>query len=587
MSDSDTSALLGKADRIFYNGSIVTMAETEVTPPEAVAVRGEKIVFVGDLAEAKVKWQGIGTRMRDLAGACLLPGFIDAHGHIGGVGLQAMLANLLAEPDGDVASIGDVVDKLSAWADTDIGKRSEWIIGMGYDDSLIGGHPTRQDLNRVSTERPVLAVHQSAHLGAVNDRALELLEYDHDTKDPDGGHIGREDKRAEFGTPDGVLEETAFNPAFDRAVAGISGTDSGNVYVEGRKEYSRFGFTTAQDGGVKRDLLDALRLLQHTTGWQIDLAVYLKASELKTDADWDRLDASGDYYRGMRLAGVKLILDGSPQGRTAWLSEPYLKPPEGKGDGYAGYATLTDTEANEQVYQAFRRDLQVIAHVNGDAAIAQFIRAVRTACDRLGEPNAVARRPVAIHAQTATSKQIEDFARLGIIPSFFTMHTFYWGDWYRDVVLGEERAQNISPTAWALSNGLRYTAHHDAPVALANSIAILSSQVTRVTRSGKVIGDHQRVSVRAALDSLTRNAAYQYFEEDRKGTIETGKQADLVVLSVNPLELPEPEVLESWDDVRVLETVRRGETRFEAGAARRAETGGEVVNMGALVQYHC
>lgn len=586
MSDSDTSALF-KADRIFFNGSIVTMVEGDAPPPEAVAIRGEKIVFVGDLEEAKQKWWGSGTDMRDLQGAALLPGFIDAHGHMGGVGLQALVANLLADPDGTVASIGDVVQQLSAWAQTEVGQRSGWILGMGYDDSLIGGHPTRHDLNRVSTTGPVLAVHQSAHLGVVNDEGLRLLGIDHNTPDPEsGGHIQREDDRPPYGTPNGVLEESVFNPAFDLAVKGLSSTDSGSLYVQGRKEYSRFGFTTAQDGGANRTLLDSLRLLQNTVGWKIDLAVYLKAAELKTAAEWDRLDVARNYFRGMRLAGVKLNLDGSPQGRTAWLSEPYLEPPEGKDPDYAGYESISDEVAFEQVYQAFVRDIQVIAHVNGDAAVAQFIRAVEAACVRLGEPNAVHRRPVAIHAQTARVDQVEAFARLGIIPSFFTMHTFYWGEWYRRI-LGDTRAENISPTGWALANGLRYTAHHDAPVALANSIAILSSQVTRVTRAGKVIGDQHKVSVRDALRSITSNAAFQYFEEDSKGSIETGKQADLVVLTVNPLDLAAPEILESWELVRVLETIRRGVTRFEDGVTPPPEDDAEVADLRGVVPHHC
>ncbi|MRH89899.1 amidohydrolase family protein [Nocardia sp. SYP-A9097] len=571
MTDSDTSALF-KADRIFFNGPIVTMADGEAAPPGAVAIRGEKIVFVGDLVEAETKWKGLLTRMQDLRGAALLPGFIDAHGHMGGVGLQGLLANLLAEPDGKVGSVDDVVRTLSEWGETEVGRRSQWIVGMGYDDSLIGGHPTQEQLNAVSIERPVLAVHQSAHLGAVNDKGMELLGYAAAKRNP--------------------LEETEFDPAFDMAIKGIAQSDQAGLYVVGRKEYSRFGFTTAQDGGAKRDLLDTLRVLQNTTGWKIDLAVYLKASELRSDEDWDRLDVSNEYYRGMRLAGVKLVLDGSPQGRTAWLGEPYFEQPvPGHEDeeGYRGYRILSDEAANDQVYQAFRRDIQVIAHVNGDAAIEQFIKAVEAACARLGESNAVHRRPVAIHAQTATRSQIEAFARLGIIPSFFTMHTFYWGDWYRSTVLGGERAENISPTGWALEQGLRYTAHHDAPVALANSIAILSSQVTRKPRFGEEpLGPLQRVTVLDALKSLTINAAYQYFEEDIKGSIETGKQADLVVLNVNPLELAEPEHLKSWEDVRVLETIRRGRTRFDDRGAEHDEDDPEVApDLGPLVQHRC
>ncbi len=140
-----------------------------------------------------------------------------------------------------------------------------------------------------------------------------------------------------------------------------------------------------------------------------------------------------------------------------------------------------DAVVAKQVGTAVERGWQVLAHVNGDAAIDQFVNAVAAA--------GPGRRPtVAIHAQTAREDQIDEFARLGILPSFFSMHTYYWGDWYRGTVLGEERAQDISPARWALDRGLRYTSHHDAPVALPNSIAVLSSQVTRRTRSGHLLG---------------------------------------------------------------------------------------------------
>jgi predicted amidohydrolase YtcJ len=294
--------------------------------------------------------------------------------------------------------------------------------------------------------------------------------------------------------------------------------------------------------------------------WQIDVVVYVKATELEGLAEGeDPLRVHEGYQRGMRVAGVKMFLDGSPQGRTAWLTEPYLKPPESEAEDYRGYQTISDERAIAQVRQAFTRGWQVIAHVNGDAAIDQFIMAVRAVCDELGEQDAKHRRPVAVHAQTAREDQIEAFAQLGIIPSFFSMHTFYWGDWYLETVLGPDRATNISPAQWALAQGLKYTSHHDAPVALPNSLAILSSQATRRTRSRVILGPDQRVSMRDALKSLTSNAAHQYFEEDRKGSIETGKLADFVILNRCPLDI-DPDNPEEWAGLHITETIRRGKT---------------------------
>jgi hypothetical protein len=206
---------------------------------------------------------------------------------------------------------------------------------------------------------------------------------------------------------------------------------------------------------------------------------------------------------------------------------------------------------------AFANGWQIINHANGDAAIDQLIRAVRAATERHG---AADRRTVGIHSQVIREDQLDDYKELGIIPSFFGMHTFYWGDWHRESVLGPERAAGISPARSALDRGMIYTQHHDAPVALPSSIAILATQVNRTTRSGSVLGPDQRVSTLDALRSITINAAYQYFEEDRKGSIEVGKLADLVILSANPLEMA-PEEL--WG-LEVLETIKEGKTIFRA-----------------------
>ena len=165
-----------------------------------------------------------------------------------------------------------------------------------------------------------------------------------------------------------------------------------------------------------------------------------------------------------------------------------------------------------------------------------------------------------IHAQTVREDQLDEMKELGIIPSFFGMHTYYWGDWHRDSVLGPERAERISPAASALKRGMVYTQHHDAPVALPSSIMILASQVNRTTRSGKVLGPEQRVSVMEALKSITINAAYQYFEENTKGSIEPGKLADFVVLDKNPLKI-DPMAIKN---IKVVETIKEGKVIYKA-----------------------
>ncbi|MGW2540943.1 amidohydrolase [Kitasatospora sp. NPDC001574] len=552
-----------QADLILHGGEIVTVAEHSDASPEAVAVKDGTIVFVGTRKEAE-HWSGPRTVVRDLEGRALLPGFIDAHGHLGGIGLQTVIANLLAAPDGDVTDIGSLKDKLRAWADGPTGTDSAWIIGFGYDDAMLdeGRHPTRDDLDEVSTERPVLAIHQSFHLGAVNSLGLRLLGLSAATRDPEGGVIRRRELAVppSYGEPDGVLEEKAFTPASESALAGLPERELRALFVTGAATAAAFGFTTVQEGGTDLANLKALRDTAAAVLLPVDVVAYVKAEDALSSALDDPIGVSDTYVDRVRAAGVKLVLDGSPQGRTAWLTKPYLTPPAGQPDGYSGYPTVPDDAVvAKQVGTAVERGWQVLAHVNGDAAIDQFLRAVEAA--------GPGRRPtVAIHAQTAREEQVEAFARLEIVPSFFSMHTYYWGDWYRSVVLGEERAEAISPARWALDRGLRYTSHHDAPVALPNSIAVLSSQVTRRTRTGAVLGPQHRVSPLDAVRAITLNAAHQYGEQDRKGSIEVGKLADLVVLSANPLTVDPEEIR----DIEVVETIKAGATVHPPAPTGRA-----------------
>jgi predicted amidohydrolase YtcJ len=181
------------------------------------------------------------------------------------------------------------------------------------------------------------------------------------------------------------------------------------------------------------------------------------------------------------------------------------------------------------------------------------------------------RRQVAIHAQTARADQVAAFQELGIFPSFFPMHTFYWGDWHRNSVLGPERGNNISPTGWAMQRGMIFSSHHDAPVAFPDSMRVLSATVTRVARgSGDVVGPEHRVAPLVALKAMTLWAAYQHFEEKSKGSIEVGKVADFVLLSDDPLAVDPLKIA----DIRVLETIKGGQTVYRRAAATTAEAGG-------------
>lgn len=259
----------------------------------------------------------------------------------------------------------------------------------------------------------------------------------------------------------------------------------------------------------------------------------------------------------LRIGGAKISLDGSPQGKTAWLTRPYHVPPAGAAADYRGLQTAPTDATIEAVSRCFDRNWQILMHANGDAAIDLMIAAVREATRRHGRGD---RRPVMIHGQTLRADQVDPVRELGIFPSLFPMHTFYWGDFHRDSVLGPERAENISPTGWLMSRGMMFTSHHDAPVARPDSMRVLSATVTRRSRTGDIIGPHHRVPVATALKAMTIWSAHQHFEEATKGSIEVGKLADFVLLSDNPMTV-DPERLA---ELKVVETIKEGTSVYRA-----------------------
>lgn len=530
------------ADTIYHNGSIITVNDDQPTA-EAVAVKDGRILAVGDMNEL-LKIKGVNTRLVDLGGKTMLPGFVDSHGHTYMIGLQATTANLLPPPDGRGKDIVSLQMMLADWAE----KNSEaiekigWIAGFGYDDSQLAEqrHPTREDLDKVSSERPVLIIHQSGHLGVGNSKALELAGIDANTRDPKGGVFRR---KAGSNEPNGVCEEYAFFLLIGKLVGAFDAPINDALVLEGAKLQASYGYTTAQEGRAIGSGLEAMERVAKSGKLPIDLVSYPDVLEVKDPKP------TMEYANRYRVGGVKLTIDGSPQGKTAWLSKPYYVPPPGQKKDYVGYAAIDEQTTMEAVEKAYANGWQILCHSNGDAASDRYIKALSAAQKK--HPD-VQNRPVLIHGQVLREDQVDAFDKLGVFLSLFPMHTFYWGDYHRDSVLGPERAPNISPTGWVLARGMMFGSHHDAPVALPDSMRILSATVTRKTRTGKVLGPEHRVDVATALKALTIWPAWQHFEEETKGSIEVGKLADFVVLSDNPLEIAEDKLA----DLKILETIK-------------------------------
>jgi predicted amidohydrolase YtcJ len=537
------------ADRIWHGGPILTMNDLAMRA-EAVAEAGGRIIAVGKEADV-LATRGPGTQVIDLGGRALVPGFVDGHGHIFVGGLQAITANLLAPPDGPVTDIATLQRVMKDWlrANPGAARETTFAIGFGYDNTQLAErrHPTRDELDAVSTEVPIVAFHQSGHVGVANSRALEILGYGRDTQDPPGGVIRR---RADGTEPDGVLEETALFPIVNRVFAAMGPAGMKRLLKAGAEQWARYGYTTVQEGRALPPVLDAMKAVAAEGGFKVDVVAYV---DIAAGRDAIAPQASRQYVNRFRVGGAKLVIDGSPQAFTAWRDRPYYAPVGSYPPGYHGYPSATDTQVIDAIDWAFANDIQIMTHANGEAANDLLLAAIESATRKHGPAD---RRPLLIHGQFVREDQIDACRRLGVMPSFFAMHTFYWGDWHRDHTVGPERVDDISPTGWAAQRGMKFTSHHDAPVVFPDSMRVLDATVTRRSRSGDIIGPAQRVDVITGLKALTIWAAYQQFEEGQKGSLEVGKLADLVVLSADPTAV-DPETI---DQIKVLETIKQGET---------------------------
>lgn len=539
-----------RADVIFQ-GTVLTLID-DTSEAEALAIRDDAILAVGPRAEVD-RHRGPATRIVDLGEGALLPGFIDAHGHLTQLAAFADFANIASPPVGPARNIEELQEILREHAREN--PDHPWIVGRGYDESLLaeGRHPTREDLDAVSSDRPVFILHVSLHLMAANSRALELAGIDASTPDPKAGVIRRRPGSRE---PNGVLEEHAGYLVYG-AMPQPSAASMMKGLAAAQAEYARNGFTTLQDGATSADNWALLEGADRAGALQQDVVAFAIWNQIEKILPGGDLASNREHLDSLgrlSLGGVKLVLDGSPQGKTAYLTKPYVVPPDGQGPDYRGYPAHEDAELEGEMQRLSDMGFQLMVHANGDAAVDQMIGAL----DRVNAKTPmIDRRSILIHGQATRKDQLGDLARLGVVPSLFSAHTFFWGDWHRDSVFGPERAAGISPTRSALEQGLPLTIHMDAPVLPPDSMRMIWATVNRRTRSGAELGPDERIPVMAAIAATTRTAAYQHFMEAEKGTLEPGKLADLVWVEkdprrVDPLTLADLEVLGTWSRGRLI-----------------------------------
>lgn len=543
-------------------GNILTLDATE-TVAQSMFVDNSRIIAVGSeqqvfrsaeyfLSGANWIKRWLGYRVYDLHGKTVVPGFVDAHSHFPANGLSHTGLDLSSPPIGQIANTRQLLDAVSSAARTQSPDR--WIVGFNYDDAALeeGEHPSRWQLDKAAPEHAVYLWHRSGHMGIANTRALRELGYGlrldsaASTK-VSGGHVGTDSE----GALNGLLQEQAA-PGMRRLIQELPWWKLPVILFSARDEYLRAGVTTVQNGYADLTTMRFLRWAQRLRiikqrvvvwvshdKWRNPIAAsssvaYPDQPQIQTlpDAlDWNLSDS--DVFA---ISAIKLIADGSPQGRTAWLSEPYL-PDESLGKGYMGLPTPDRAGFQELIIRYHGAGFPLAIHGNGDAAIDAIINALERA--QLQHPE-IASRHVLVHGQTIRSDQLDALADLQVAISFFPSHTYYWGDWYRTKVLGESRAARISPLASADKAGVRYSIHSDAPVTPMLPMQMLWSASNRLTSTGIVLGEDQIVSRQRALRALTIDAAWQSGLETSRGSLEPGKLADFLVLSDNPLVAEDP-----------------------------------------------
>ena len=460
-------------------------------------------------------------------------------------------ADLNSPPIGDIINLPQLVDRLQQFAAS---RGDGWIVGHGYDDTLLAEtrHPTRDDLDRVSAVRPVAVVHVSGHLAVVNSVALAELGIDESTPDPEGGVIVRDAGSADGRRPNGVLEETAARAVWEHTLD-LSMMDALRMTTQAAEEYLAVGVTTASAGGMPTSVARLLGVLSNWNQFPQRVALFPLFEEVG-EALFSGETALEQFEAGRVSAPrVKIIADGSIQGYTGYLTEPYYVPFKGDAS-YRGYPSVSREALFRQVAGLYQRRIQVAIHCNGDASIDDGLDAIEAAMAQHPWPDA---RPLIIHAQMTRKDQIDRMAAMGVTPSFFSAHTYYWGDRHAAIFMGPERAANMSPGRWAMDAGVRFSSHLDTPVTPMLPLQAVWSQVERKSTGGVVIGPAQRIERLPALRAVTIDAAWQVFMDDQVGSIEPGKRADLVVLSDNPLTAPDVRA------IRVDRTVIDGATVYQ------------------------
>jgi predicted amidohydrolase YtcJ len=530
-----------KADSVYFNGKIVTIDE-EDTISRAVAVKFGRFIKVGKEEEVK-SLIGDDTEVVDLKGKTVIPGLIDSHCHMLAVGAQRRLNVDLSE-EARVYSINDLVNKLRKRAENT--PKGEWVLGYQEDDSKLEErrHPTRWELDEASKEHPIIISTVGGHFSMANSKAFELAGVTKEREDPVGGKFDRDQE----GELTGGLHEKAIDMILPEEVTIPSRKQSLQGGREILEECASVGLTCVYDTVEKPQIRAALDL---KNAGKLPIRVRM---DVGIDL-YPELEGLG-IYRGLgddwiRVCGLKFFFDGAISARTAAVTEEYLNKP-----GFYGVMATTREIATKTIMDAYKQGYRISAHANGDRAIAMYLDIMEEAQRKYPREDP---RNRDIHCTVITPELVDRIKELDILPTIFGPYVYYHGDKLIPA-FGEERLERMFAARSFLDAGVKIAAHSDHPCAPYPPLMAIHGLVNRKTKAGKPIGQSQKISVKEALKLYTTHSAYQQLDEDKLGSIEEGKLADMVVLGEDILTV-DPERIK---DISIERTIIEGKTVYQS-----------------------